>query len=311
MQKGRSYALRRLPKNAVNDGIGGSQAKFITQAQARCFHDPDDNLNRILDVIPNLGDGVGVLGVTRTTGRLGWLRLPRFQIRVKLFRLIVFVVSHRYHSIPAPCGIICWEVKIVKEGHFDMVSYAEQEQYERQIRQANADREQQIRAGDRAHRELLEKMSPSGARRSLVDYLNDGARQDAVAAMPGVSALQKMREAQELGRRTLHVEHNRSHEAFMKTARGSFHSAPSGFNFRADDPGNPFDSRFGHGEKFDPPQSAGRVQDPAGELRSGDPRAKDHWPSGELSEVDAQWLLSVARKIIEAVKSRQYAENKV
>ena len=183
---------------------------------------------------------------------------------------------------------------------------------------------------DRMQREKLERASPSAPRRNLVDILNEGERQRTASEMPGLDAIAKVRNGQRYGYRTA-ADHNRAHARFEKSeAFNRLHPGAlkrtmptpvgssgwpvgprSDFNFDERDPGNRDGSRFGHNEKFDPPQRAGRVRDSEGELRSDHARARDHWASGRVEPVDTEWMLDAARALIEAVRSRRYAQGKV
>ena len=70
-------------------------------------------------------------------------------------------------------------------------------------------------AEDRAHREALEKMSPSGARVNMAATLNAIAKVHGAREMPGLTALDVLRKSQEISRRTP-AAHNRAHDLFEK-----------------------------------------------------------------------------------------------
>jgi len=135
-------------------------------------------------------------------------------------------------------------------------------------------------AEDRAHREALEKMSPSGARVNMAATLNAIAKVHGAREMPGLTALDVLRKSQEISRRTP-AAHNRAHDLFEKAG------GLEGFN------------RL-HPESLGK-APATRVRDAAGSLDGG---ARDQWPSGEISAIDAEWLLAAARALIEAVRAR-------
>ncbi len=180
---------------------------------------------------------------------------------------------------------------------------------EREINEARAKREDAEREEARAVRSRLEKASPSGARVGLVDILNGVSSERSAVALPGLDAISKLRADQALGRRTAE-QHNRTYARLEKAARG-VHSAPSGFNFDARDPGN-YPSRFSWNDRYDPPRRVPIVADAEGRLR-GDGRdgpgegeandGSDHWADGEVSSVQAEFLLDAARALIEAVRA--------
>ena len=207
---------------------------------------------------------------------------------------------------------------------------------ERQINEARRKGEDEIRAGDRAQRERLERASPSGARRSFVDLLNGQSDQRASRELPGAIALDGIRKQQELGRRTPQ-EHNRVHDRLAKSgafdafiarnatpvgAGASYGEArlperrvagPRGnFDFRPGEPGNNLGSRFEWSDEFVPPEGVGRVPDARGRVR-GDDVGGRHFSDGEPESViaDLKWLLSATRALIAAVNSREYARNRV
>ncbi len=65
-------------------------------------------------------------------------------------------------------------------------------------------------------RARLERASPSGARRNIVNILNSLATESASQELPGLAALEGIRKAQRLGYRTA-ADHNRAHAKFEKT----------------------------------------------------------------------------------------------
>ncbi len=220
---------------------------------------------------------------------------------------------------------------------------------ERQIVEARRKREDLQRAEDKRVREGLEKMSASsGQRLSLADMLN----RMSVTRMEtnGVDAITKIREQQDLGRRTP-AQHNREYDKFEKAGgvenfnrlhpsselRGARPLARSmvpmdsggattgeprlnperrpgprgNFDFRADDPGNL------RGRYFEPAEgsaqgSAGRVPDASGRVR-GDNEGGRHFASGEVEAItaDLQWLLSATRALIATINDPRYARSKV
>jgi len=174
---------------------------------------------------------------------------------------------------------------------------------ERQINEARMKREQETRIADRAQRERLEKASPSGARRSLVNILNGMEHERAPVALPGLDAITKIRDGQRYGYRTA-ADHNRAYERFEKSAGfnrlhpGSRLSrAASDFDFRPGEPGNKDGSRFQWGGKFDPPQRAGQMESD-GKVR-GESR---YQPSDAVEGIEPEFLLAVARELIEQVR---------
>jgi hypothetical protein len=132
--------------------------------------------------------------------------------------------------------------------------------------------EQGIREA-KATRERLEKMSPSAGRRNFATILNAMVADAAGREMPGLVALEGIRKAQRLGRRTA-ADYNRTYAKFE----------------RAD------------------LSEARRLLDAAGRLASGDPRARDHWSSGEPEAIAAEWLLTAARALVAAERERQVQE---
>jgi len=77
---------------------------------------------------------------------------------------------------------------------------------ERQIREARERREREERDAARAQRERLEKQSPSGARRSLIDILNAGERGNAALA-PDSDVITRLHALQRLAAENHNQEH--------------------------------------------------------------------------------------------------------
>ena len=166
---------------------------------------------------------------------------------------------------------------------------------EHEINAAREKREQQERSEARSQRERLEKQSPSGARRGLVNLLNDMEHERAAVAAPGLDVITKIREQQKYGYKT-DSDHNRTYARLEKSADFnrlhplsrsvqagvSYGEArlpesravkPRGnFDFGPGEPGNKDGSRFEWDQRFDPPRRVGIVPDAAGRLvgdRSG------------------------------------------
>jgi len=138
-------------------------------------------------------------------------------------------------------------------------------------------REQDVREA-KATRERLEKGSPSAARRDFAGILNAMVADAATREMPGLAALEGIRKGQRYGYKTA-VDHNRTYERLEK----------AGFAFN----------------RLHPASGA------AGSLASSDARARDHWPTAETGAIEPEFLLDVARMLIEAVRSRQYERGRV
>ena len=139
---------------------------------------------------------------------------------------------------------------------------------------------------DRKVREGLERQSPSASRRNFFDILNDGERQRMTAEQPGLEAIQRVRKRQY-----------------------GVHEAPSGFNFQSSER-DPVDFRFEWADGA-PKLNAGRIADAEGRLRSADRRARDNWASGRVEAVDTSWMLREARRLLEAVRDREYGRTAV
>jgi hypothetical protein len=162
---------------------------------------------------------------------------------------------------------------------------------------------------DKAQRARLEKQSPSAGRRDLAGIINSMVTQDAASEMAGIDAILGIRKAQRLSRRTA-SDHNRAYEIFERAAAEGFNrlhpqrkpAAPAPVD--ADRIG-PDDA---HRDRIGPDLEAKRLLDAAGALASGDPRAKDHWPSGQPEAIAAEWLLTAARALVAAERERQVQE---
>ena len=204
-----------------------------------------------------------------------------------------FACSSPSAIVKSTCSLTCSAMvslpgsysQIGKKGSFTMGGFDE---YVRLAEDAyDKDRRSQA-SYDRSQREALERGSPSAPRRDLVSILNAGERQRMVSQDLSLDAVAKIRGGQRYG----------------------IHSAPSGFNFQPSDPGQVRDSRFEWAEGA-PELRAGRVRDAEGRLRSSDARARDHWSSGRVKPIDPEFLLEIARKIIEAVRQRSYSQKPV
>lgn len=181
---------------------------------------------------------------------------------------------------------------------------------ERTINEARSARERATRAEDRAQREALEKQSPSALRRDFVGWLNDGARHDAViSATSGYDAIEKIRAQQRQHEQDV-AAHNGAHREYvLKSAdvEGFNRLHPlrrSAFEIGRDDPGARGASRFLPGEKYDPPRSVDRLPDVEGSMNSHARTRLDHWAAGRLEGIEPEFLLDVARVLIEAVRSQ-------
>jgi hypothetical protein len=124
-----------------------------------------------------------------------------------------------------------------------------------------------------AARNRLEKGSPSAGRRDFASMLNSLVSESALREMPGLAALEAIRKGQRLGYRTA-AQHNRTYEKLEKA---------------------------GFAESFNRLHPASGA---AGSLASSDARARDHWPTGEVEGIEPEFLLDVARALIEAVRAR-------
>jgi hypothetical protein len=122
-------------------------------------------------------------------------------------------------------------------------------------------------------RERLEKMSPSAGRRNFAGILNAMVAGAANREMPGLAALEGIRKGQRLGYKSA-SDHNRIYERLEKA---------------------------GFAESFNRLHPASGA---AGSLASSDARARDHWPTGETGAIEPEFLLNVARALIEAVRAR-------
>jgi len=125
----------------------------------------------------------------------------------------------------------------------------------------------------RVVRERLEKMSPSAGRRNFAGILNAMVADAAGREMPGLAALEGIRKGQRLGYKSA-SDHNRIYERLEKA---------------------------GFAESFNRLHPASGA---AGSLASSDARARDHWPTGETGAIEPEFLLDVARALIEAVRAR-------
>ena len=188
--------------------------------------------------------------------------------------------------------------------------------FQRGRREAHEGREEiqrraRIEAEDaRATRDRLEKGSPSAPRRSLVNILNGMVTQDAASEMADLDAILGIRKAQRLGYRTA-ADHNLAHarfekrgglEAFNRLHPDSFRKAPQEPDLAGDDPP--------YRERYVPPLRVPQVRDAMGAMHGarstedGVNDGSDHWASGRVSAIEAEWLLSAARALIEAVRAR-------
>jgi hypothetical protein len=133
-------------------------------------------------------------------------------------------------------------------------------------------RERDVREA-KATRERLEKGSPSAERRNFAGMLNALVSESASREMPGLVALEAIRKGQRLGYKSA-SDHTRIYERLEKA---------------------------GFAENFNRLRPASGA---AGSLASSDARARDHWPTGETGAIEPEFLLDVARALIEAVRAR-------
>ena len=170
----------------------------------------------------------------------------------------------------------------------------------------NYEREQDQAEDDRHTRDQLERQSPKmvTSRVDIVGRLNAVARADAAGLRPAVERLNAIRKAQEKAGRHA-VESNHGYQQFEKLAEEVFDRLHPGSLRRAaaERPRNDFDNAAD--------QRYVCVRDADGSLRSDARTRRDHWPSGEVGDIKAEFLLEAARLLIEAVRSRQYAQGRV
>ena len=189
---------------------------------------------------------------------------------------------------------------------------------ERQIREARERREREERNAARVQREKLERASPSGSRRHLIDILNGGNAPD-IDVVTRLRALQKLTAD----------NHNREHAKYLSKSaddgepfdrlhpsrvRGQLTMHPSSvraqqlarrsnFEIGADSPGMPEKTRYEWGERFDPPRAA-EVMESRGSV-DGDNRSGRHFADGEPELAVARWLLREAQRLIENAKRKE------
>jgi len=187
---------------------------------------------------------------------------------------------------------------------------------EQEIRKSRATREDRQREEDAQQRQRLERQSPSGARRSLVSMLNGTERERAGVASPSLDFMTKLREDQDLARRSPRfekgsVEAGASYGSARLPEPSRAAKPGSNFDWRDGEPGNPYGSRFEWDQRFDPPRRVARVPDAAGRLNSNDARARDLWASGNVEAVDTGWMLAEAKRLLEAVRRKEYGRGRV
>jgi hypothetical protein len=168
--------------------------------------------------------------------------------------------------------------------------------------------EQGIREA-KAVRKQLEKASPSAGRRDFAGILNAMVPDAAGREMPGLAALEGIRKAQRLGRRTA-ADHNRAYKKYERAAVGfnrlfprnkMADAAPVAASIIGED-----DARD---QRFRPDLSeAKRLLDAAGALASGDPRARDYRPRGQPESIVAKFLLDAAWALVAAVRAQTERE---
>ena len=148
------------------------------------------------------------------------------------------------------------------------------------------------------------------SRVDIVGRLNAVARADAAGLRPAVERLGAIRKAQEKARFKA-AESNYGYQQFEKLAEEVFDRLHPGSLRRAaaERPRNVFDNY----QRYVTPLTGAyeRVRDADGSLRSDARTRRDHWPSGEVGDIKAEFLLEAARLLIEAVRSRQYAQGRV
>jgi len=176
------------------------------------------------------------------------------------------------------------------------------------------EREQDQAEDDRHTRDQLERQSPKmvTSRVDIVGRLNAVARADAAGLRPAVERLGAIRKAQEKARFKA-AESNYGYQRFEKLAEEVFDRLhPGSLRWAAAErPRNDFDNAAD--QRYVTPLTGAyeRVRDADGSLRSDARTRRDHWPSGEVGDIKAEFLLEAARLLIEAVRSRQYAQGRV
>ena len=173
---------------------------------------------------------------------------------------------------------------------------------------------------DKAQRERLERATPSATnapRRDFVGFLN-GEMHLPVTSLESIA---KIRDRYQYngGHRSAE-QHNAAHERYLAKSAdsenfnrlhpGSRLARGSDFDFRPGEPGNNLGSRFEWSDEFAPPQGVSQVPDARGSAQ-GDNRGGRHFANGEPADIDAQFLLAVARAVIAMVNSREYGRGRV
>jgi hypothetical protein len=170
---------------------------------------------------------------------------------------------------------------------------------------------------DRLQRERLERQSSGGQRLRAARVLNAiAAVHTAKAAPDGFAALNAIRKRQRLARRSSSA-HNASHVEFTKAVAAG---TSEGFNrlfprhklaaasvaLVPPDRIGPDDAR---NQRFTPDLTeARRLLDAVGRLTSSDRRVQDHWSTGKVEAIAAQFLLDEARRRIAEIQAQTERE---
>lgn len=151
--------------------------------------------------------------------------------------------------------------------------------FERGRREANEGRERiarraRIEAEEAsAARTRLERGSPSAGRRNFAGMLNALAKGHTEREAPGLDALDNIRRMQRHGYRTA-AQHNAAHARFEKAIGGDFDRLHPASDLRRDD------------------------------IASGEDAKARYDPSGDLSGIEPEFLLDVARALIAAARAQ-------
>ena len=161
---------------------------------------------------------------------------------------------------------------------------------------------------DRLQRERLERQASAAPRLNAAAVLNGLAGIHSAREAPAFTALDIIRKRQELERRSPSA-HNAAHAEFVKTissegAEGFNRLMPSQSKQRF-----PADADVAEHDRIGPDLSeAEKLLDALGRLLSGDRRALDHWSSGQVEPVVAQWLIEAVRERIDEERTRQQTQ---
>jgi hypothetical protein len=163
---------------------------------------------------------------------------------------------------------------------------------------------------DKAMRARLELQSSGDGRRlDVAGVLNALTKIDATRQAPGFEAINSIRERQRRAGRSSSA-HNAAHAEFTKAVAAG---TCEGFNrlfprSAAPVPANIIGDDDARSEPVGPTLSARRLLDALGRLTSSNSRDRDHWSSGDVQVVVAQWLLEEARRRVAEEHARQVTE---